>query len=345
MHNAERSIARPLERPLPYSALPGPARWLRPTFLGRRTAVAQSAIGCRYRCSFCGVVSVFHGQTRLGPPAALRESAGILRDQLGADALQLYDHNAFDSEDMARPLAEALLPLGLPWWCYARADTMARFSPETWGLVARSGLRMAYIGAESGSEAALKAMKKGSRVEHTLEVVARCAEHRVIPELSFVLGGPDLEPEAEIEATFTLIRKVKERHEAAEIILYLYSPTPQRRPGAPAGPLPLLASYGPEGPALPTTPEEWTEPRWLRYVCHQDAPWLSPRLRRRVEDFARVLACRFPTIQDHRRPGWAKGLLRSLAGWRYQHARYGASYELELARRLLSLKDPAVEGL
>ena len=62
---------------------------------------------------------------------------------------------------------------------------------------------MAYIGAEAASDEVLRRMKKGSRVEHTFEVARRCREHGVIPEFSFVLGGPD-DPEGEIEKTFEL---------------------------------------------------------------------------------------------------------------------------------------------
>ena len=76
-------------------------------------------------------------------------------------------------------------------------------------------------------------------------------------------------------------------------------------------------AYGPNGPSLPATPEEWTAPQWINYVCHQDAPWLAERMRQRVQDFAKVLACRFPTVQDYSTPAWRKSLLRGLASWRY----------------------------
>ena len=49
----------------------------------------------------------------------------------------------------------------------------------------------------------------------------------MVPEFSFVLGGPE-DPEAEIERTFTFIRQVKALHPQCEVILYFYSPTPQR---------------------------------------------------------------------------------------------------------------------
>ena len=107
----------------------------------------------------------------------------------------------------------------------------------------------------------------------------------------------------------------------------------------------MLRTYGPAGPALPTTPEEWTQPRWVSWACHQDAPWLTPRVRQRVRDFGRVLGCRFPTIQDYRTPAWGKALLRGLARWRYARQRYDRPWELALANRLIPLRDPRSESL
>ena len=98
-------------------------------------------------------------------------------------------------------------------------------------------------------------------------------------------------------------------------------------------------------PALPTTPEEWTEPKWLNFVCHRDAPWLSPKLRRRVADFANVLGCRFPTVQDAETPAWGKFLLRELARWRYATAVYANPWELDLARRLVPLRQPERDSI
>ena len=48
------------------------------------------------------------------------------------------------------------------------------------------------------------------------------------------------------------------------------------------------------------------QPQWVDYACHADAPWLTDRLRRRIQDFVTVLRCRYPTVQDLRSPDWAK---------------------------------------
>jgi anaerobic magnesium-protoporphyrin IX monomethyl ester cyclase len=350
LHNADRHFRPPDDfPPLPYERLGDVVQYLRPSFMGERTAVHQAAIGCRYRCEFCGVVTMFNGVTRLQGSARLADTVTTLRGLYGADAMQFYDNNFFDREETSLPLLEELARLAVPWWCYARADTMAEFSAGTWELIRRSRLRMAYIGAEAASDEALRLMKKGSRVEHTFAVARLCRDYGVVPEFSFVLGGPD-DPEGEVERTLTFIKRIKLIHPECEVVLYFYSPTPRREPPsdhtrATGLRLPVMEKYGPEGPPLPTTPLEWTQPRWIDYVCHQDAPWLSPRLRRRVRDFATVLGCRFPTVQDHTTPRWGKAVLRDLARWRYESGRYDHPWELELARRLVPLREPQRESL
>jgi anaerobic magnesium-protoporphyrin IX monomethyl ester cyclase len=350
VHNPERPTISPELLPLlPYDRLPDVSTYLRPSFMGARTAVHQAAIGCRYKCEFCGVVSMWNGKTRLDAPERLTLALGTLRDRWGADGIQFYDHNFFDREETTGPVLDALVQLQMPWWCYARADTLARFSTKTWEKIRRSRLRMAYIGAEAASDEALAKMRKGSKIEHTFETAVRCREYGVIPEFSFVLGGPD-DPEGEVEKTLNFVRRVKEVNPQSEIILYFYSPTPQRERGAArsasgATRLPVLKTYGPSGPALPTTPEEWTEPKWMDFVCHQDAPWLTPRIRQRVRDFARVISCRFPTVQDYQAPELAKTFLRTLARWRYSTRRYDNPWELRLAQRFIRLKEPRLESI
>ena len=158
----------------------------------------------------------------------------------------------------------------------------------------------------------------------------------VIPEFSFILGGPE-DPEEEIDRTFRFIKRLKSLHPECEVILYFYTPTPR-----PTGSRQRDDDHGLE---LPATPEEWAEPRWVDFVCHRDAPWLTPALRRRVEDFAVVLGCRFPTVQDTTTPAWGKTLLRSLAGWRWASGIYNRPRELRWVADRLDLREPQTESL
>ena len=332
---------------LPYELLGDPRRYLVPTFMGRRTAAHQAALGCRFRCTFCGVAGMFRGATALPPADRLESDLLFLKNQLGADSIQFYDHNFFDREADMAPLLEVLARQEMPWWCYARADALLNLSERSWERVRKSRLRMAYIGAESPSDALLKSVRKGTRSNQTLEVAALCAKQGIIPELSFMVAPPE-DPEGETERTFEFIHKLKRINPRSEIIVYIYTPVPtlSTSPGhAVKRPTPPLVDVDGSPVVFPTSPEQWTEPRWVDYACHADAPWLTDKLRRRIRDFVTVLGCRFPTVQDARTPPWAKAALRALASWRYKYRRYDHPWELGLSRKLVRLSNPQATSL
>ncbi len=348
VHNVRRAFSTAsYARALPYERLGDPRRYLGRTYLGRRTSGYQAALGCRFRCTFCGVAAMYRGRTAVPPVQRLERDLDELTDRLGVDSLLLYDNNFFDREADTVPLLEVLARRQLPWWCFARADALVNLSAASWALVRRSRLRMAYIGAESPSDWLLHDARKGTRADQTLEAVERCRANGVIPELSFMLAPPQ-DPEGETERTFEYIRHVKRIHPAAEIMLYVYAPLPPaaglRDPHVERVVAELRDSAG--APLLfPATAEEWAEPHWLSYWCHTDTPWLTPRLRRRIRDFTTVLGCRFPTVTDVRSPPWGKKALRALASWRYRYQRYRGPWELEAARRFVRLWDPRLAGL
>src|SRR5262249_30452035 len=124
-HNPNRAFSTAgLARSLPYERLGNPRQYFGRTFLGRRTAGYQAALGCRFRCTFCGVAAMFRGKTALPPAQRLEQELRLLRDRFGMDSIQFYDHNFFDREEDTAPLLEVLAGLQLPWWCFARADAL-----------------------------------------------------------------------------------------------------------------------------------------------------------------------------------------------------------------------------
>jgi radical SAM superfamily enzyme YgiQ (UPF0313 family) len=348
VHNKERKFsAASLSRMLSYDKLENPRRYLPKTYLGSRTAGYQAALGCRYRCTFCGVATMFRGKMALPPAARLEQDLGFLKYQLGVDAIQFYDHNFFDREIDMVPLLEVMAKFELPWWCYARSDALANLSESTWALVKKSRLRMAYIGAESPSDWLLHDIRKGTRRDQTLEAVEKCRSHGVIPELSFMVAPPQ-DPEGETEKTFEFIRMIKRMHPATEVIIYVYTPLP-RRNDTPSrtqtGGASELRDCAGMPVVFPQTADEWAEQQWIDYWCHKDAPWLSPPLRRRIVDFTTVLGCRFPTVMDVRASPWGKSALRALASWRYRFQRYDDPWELRLSRKLIRQWDPRIMSL
>jgi anaerobic magnesium-protoporphyrin IX monomethyl ester cyclase len=348
IHNKDREFsATGLRHRLPYDQLPNPRQYLTRSYLGERTAGYQAALGCRFRCTFCGVAAMFRGKMALPTATRLEEDLAFLKNQLGADAIQFYDHNFFDREVDMLPLLEVMARFELPWWCYARADALVNLSESSWRLVRKSRLRMAYIGAESPSDWLLHDIRKGTHTDQTLEAVETCRRNGVTPELSFMLAPPQ-NPEEETEKTFEFIRMIKRVHPAAEIMIYIYTPLPQGSSSRNPHALRLqneLRDCAGNPVVFPTTADEWATPEWLAYWCHQDAPWLSARLRRRIVDFTTVLGCRFPTVMDIRAPGWGKSALSALASWRYRFQRYDDPWELRISKRLIRQWDPRAMSL
>ena len=347
LHNKERAFSgSSLERRVPYERLANPQRYLTRTYLGRHTAGYQAGLGCRFRCTFCGVATMFRGRLALPTATRLEEDLTFLTTQLGADAIQFYDHNFFDREVDMVPLLEVLARFQLPWWCFARADALLNLSEPSWELVRRSGLRMAYIGAESPSDWLLHDVRKGTSSDQTLAAVELCHRHGVVPELSFMLAPPQ-DPEGETERTFEFIRHIKARYPHTEIMLYVYTPLPARpgtnarRPSAEAD----LRDCAGAAVKFPSTADGWALPEWRAYWCHTDSPWISERLRVRIRDFTTVLGCRYPTVTDIRSPQWGKLALRALASWRYRFRHYRRPWELDLSKKFIRLRDPRVSSL
>ena len=322
----ERAWRGPDELPEPAYHKIDVAQYLHPTILGRRSGVYQASIGCPFGCNFCGVISVFGRREKVQAPERTARHLAFLAREHGMDSVHFYDNNFFLNEAHAREVASALRPLGLRWWCEARVDTLTRFSDDSWRALKAAGLSMVFCGAESGSNEVLAKMNKGTTTNQIVHAAAKCGEHGIVPEFSFVFGDPD-EPEREIDITLAFIRRLKAINPAMELISYFYTPTPQRK-----------GTYGNVNPTAntPQTLEEWIEPEWLDWMTHENphTPWLEPRLKARVDDFELVLKSRFPSLHDKRTRSWGKALGRVAAHRRWARGEYDNPRLLRTIRRL-----------
>jgi anaerobic magnesium-protoporphyrin IX monomethyl ester cyclase len=336
VHNPERPMQSPGDFPwFPYHRL-DPAQYILPTFLGSRTAVHQSSIGCPYRCNFCGVVPVFDRE-KIEPAERTAAIMTHLHREYGVNAVQFYDNNFFLREDHTRELAERMTPLGMNWWCEGRIDTVLGYSDETLRKLRQSGCVMIFFGVESGSDEILRSMRKQLKSEQILALAKRIRQFGIVPEYSFIFGNPD-DAERDTRETIAFIRKVKKINPDIEIVVQTYVPTPQRD-----------GMYGKvDGKVqFPTTPEEWATDRWYNFTVRTDPqlPWLPRPLKRHIDDFETVMRSRWPTVQDMRLPGWGKVLLQSLSSWRYALGVYDYPKELEWAQKMVRLRQPRYESL
>src|SRR5450755_61489 len=336
-HNPERLMKGPDAFPwAPFHRVPV-EQYLRPSFFGKRTAAHHASIGCPFRCSFCGVHAAYGNRELMESPRRTAAILQHLKTNYGADSVQFYDMNFFMREDHARDLADRLLPLGLRWWCEARVDTMCKYSDATMDALRRAGCTMIFFGAESGSDWALKEMQKDITTEQTLQIASRMRQCGIIPEFSFVIGNPK-DPERDTRETVSFIRTIKRLNPSSEIIMYHYTPVPQR--GSMYGDIDGQITF-------PSTPEEWATKRWMDFTLRIDthAPWLKRKTKRLIDDFELVVGSRWPTVQDIRAPRWSRALLKTLSAWRYSARIYAYPKELRWAHQFINLRKPKAESL
>jgi anaerobic magnesium-protoporphyrin IX monomethyl ester cyclase len=336
-HNGERQMKAPDAFPwAPYYRIPV-EKYLRPSFFGKRTAAHHASIGCPFQCSFCGVHAAYGNKEKMESPARTEAILRHLATEYGADSVQFYDMNFFLREDHARDLADRLAPLKMNWWCEARIDIVGGYSDATLAALRRAGCTMIFFGAESGSDWVLQEMKKQITAEQTLQLAKRIKQFGIIPEFSFVIGNPR-DPERDTSETLAFIRRIKQINPESEIIMYHYTPVPQRE-----------NMYGDVDSQMefPNSPEEWATKEWMDFTVrvNPNSPWLPRKTKELIDNFETVVSSRWPTVQDTTAPKWRRGLLKSLSSWRYALHFYSKPSELKLAQQFINLRRPKQESL
>lgn len=339
VHNPNRKVVELDPLPdWPYEKIPID-RYLFSHYLGSKVGAHQTSYGCPFACNFCAIVELVNRRWVGQAPERVERIVRMQHERWGADAIQFHDMDFFIHEARVREIAERIAPLGMAWWALGRVDELMRYSEDTWDIMAKSGLKMVFCGAEAGSEEVLARMNKGGKVspDLTLELARRMKHYGVVPEFSFVLGSPP-EPMADIDRTIRFVRQVKEVNPATEVILYMYTPVP--KDGL------LFEEAKALGFRFPETLDEWTSDGWRSFALRRDPsnPWLNPKLQRKVRDFERVLNAYYPTTTDLSIRGMKRAVLRGLGGWRYKTRFYHRPLELRLFHRLFQYQRPETTG-
>ena len=340
--NPDAPIPHPKDLPelFPYHRL-DVERYLRRTFLGKRTLPHHSSYGCPFFCNFCAVVNMVNGRWKAQTSAQIFVVVAYLVRNFRADAIEFYDNNFFTSAERVEEFCERLVAakIEIGWWGEARIDTMMKYSDRLWYLLRKTGLKMVFLGAESGSDETLQRMNKGgtASTEKTLAIAHKMKAYGIIPEMSFVLGNPP-DPERDLETTLSFIRRVKKVNPRTEIVLYPYTPVPL------AGELYEQARAF--GFNFPDTLEGWIDPIWQDISRRRstELPWIKDPFRRRMLDFQRVLNAYYPTATDLQLSPARRAVLRAVSAWRYHSGWYRWPQELRLLQRLFAYQRPETSG-
>lgn len=337
--NLQAPIPHPDKLPdFPYHRIHVP-NYIRRTFMGTRTLPHHSSYGCPFFCNFCAVVNLVNGRWMAQSAERTATTTRHIVNQWNVNAIEFYDNNFFTHEARVAEFSERIADLGIGWWGEARIDTMLKYKDHTWELMRDSGLRMVFLGAESGSDETLQRMNKGGKAstDKTLEIARKMHHYNIVPEMSFVIGNPP-DPEADTRQTVEFIRQVKKVNPATEVIIYVYTPVPLSGE--------LFEQAKANGFNFPETLEGWISEDWQDFAQRRSStiPWLHDPLRTYVRNFERVLNAYYPTSTNYHLGTLWRTALKTISAWRYHSRIYQYPIELKAMHKLLRYQRPETTG-
>lgn len=253
---------------------------------GKRVLDYISSQGCPFRCAFCADPQVYRRTWLSLDAESTIAHLTTLVDRYQLDEVAFQDDLFFVERPRAMAIAQGLRDIGRPltWVATARAQHISVMSEPNMQLLKSSGLRRVVIGAESGSDLALRKLQKDQRADMITKAVAKLARYGIDATLGFIVGAPG-ETEEERQETVSVIYAVKKLHPVAETPVFMFAPYPGSELVNQMQSDPLAAAL------LPKTLDEWSrcdlfssrvssmnqrQQRWYRrldfYLRHLGAP-------------------------------------------------------------------------
>ncbi len=208
-----------------------------------------SSWGCPLGCAFCCSPEVSGLRWKAMPAERMLDDLAALQERWGFDVVRFYDANFGVHEKRARAFADGLLARREKLWHYVfmQADSVVRYAPSTLDAMAASGLYVALIGAETGSDSTMAELRKTTRGDTNLDAAQALARRGVVAQLTYMLGFPG-EERASMLATIDQVRRVQVECPLSAPMLWPYRPIPGT---------PLYRAALEQGFRPPRTLEEW----------------------------------------------------------------------------------------
>lgn len=239
-------------------------------FRGHRRLDYCSSQGCAFECSFCADPTVY--KQRWSGLSAERVVAEIkdLVPRYKLTEVFFNDDNFFTDLKRTEAIARGLLETNtkVRWFGTGRGDLLCRLSDDQLRLLRLSGCYKVNVGAESGSPALLKELKKGTLVEEVLLTAEKLHRAGIGARFSFIAGFPK-EPRESLRQTYKTAKAIREIDGEFETPIYFYAPYPGT---ALAERMPAL------GFEAPKTLEGWEHVD----LDHSIGPWITDDVRRNV---------------------------------------------------------------
>lgn len=249
-----------------YEQLPTSSYVESSTFFNFETQVifpVETSRGCPFRCTFCTEPAMDREWRHMDIPSVMEELHRI-RDAYDVRAIAFVDDLFFVDHERCQAIVEAIIEsnLDIEWYANCRAEYVVKHGRQFFSRAARSGCRSLTMGAEGGTDATLRRIRKGGvTVSALLEANRVLRDVGIAPHFSSIIGYPIDQPD-DVSATVALACRLLAENAQAQVSLNKLIPTPRSL---------ILTECIEAGFRVPTTLEGWAE------VLYTDASaWLVP---------------------------------------------------------------------
>jgi len=184
---------------------------------GRDATTIFTSRGCPFKCAFC-CHALWGRQCIQRSAQNVYEEMAHLHD-MGYGAVQIFDDTFTVNRDRLHRICELIEPLGMLWRCFLRVDTVDTDMLER---MAGTGCVEIGVGVESGSQAILNNVHKGTTVAQNTQVVRWAKQAGIAVKVFIILGLP-----GENRETLEVTRRWLVDNRPDKLDLVFYTPYPR----------------------------------------------------------------------------------------------------------------------
>jgi len=157
-----------------------------------------SSYGCPEPCTFCCSPIVTNRRWKAMKGDRMLDELGELHDRWGFDVVRFHDANWGVAEKRVKEFAEMKLEREMPWKYNAFLEThsILNYKKETLDQLAESGLYIAEIGAEAGSDEMMEKIGKPIHGDDNIAASVEMDNRGVCASVTYIIGYPHEDAES-----------------------------------------------------------------------------------------------------------------------------------------------------
>ncbi|MCC7013056.1 MAG: B12-binding domain-containing radical SAM protein [Planctomycetes bacterium] len=186
-----------------------------------------SSYGCPEPCTFCCSPIVTDRRWKAMPAERMLDDLAALQERWGFDTVRFHDANFGVMQKRTKEFAEGLLARGLKFWWNAFIEThsILSYKSEVLDAMAQSGLYVAEIGAEAGTNEMMKKIGKPIKDDDNIAAAVEMDKRGVCASVTYIIGYPGEQADSMI-ATIDQCRRLHVAAPLARPTVWPYRPIP-----------------------------------------------------------------------------------------------------------------------